>query len=433
MKCIKRSSLRKFHFIVPAFSLCLMGATWAVPASDGGKPWKNEKTQTVRPAKSPDVLNRYGGFAAEKVAEPGFFRVIEKDRKWWMVDPDGCLFLSIGMNSVEPKRVNSSKKKEWAEETYQLLKGAGFNTIGRWSEPETFKEYDQKIPWCSTQGFMKEYVKVRPKKRGKGGYPKETIPVFDPEWPEFCKGFAVEKMKDTVDDPYLVGHFSDNELPFRPDALARYLELPEDDTGHQGALAWLEENRMSKGKADNPKVQAAFLEMVSRRYFETVNMAIKEVDPNHLYLGSRLHGKCISEPVLRGAGVCDVVSINYYHAWEPEPDKTKDWYKWSGRPFLVGEFYAMKVASRRTKGDGAGFWVLSHKVAGEFYHTYTEGLLEKVPNCVGWHWFKYADTNDEYQKGIVSKEGEPHVELLEAMKVINDQAYSLRGLKGEKR
>jgi len=87
----------------------------------------------------------------------------------------------------------------------------------------------------------------------------------------------------------------------------------------------------------------------------------------------------------------------------------------------------MKVESKKTEADGAGFWLLEHEEAGEFYHTYTHALLDQHPNCVGWHWFKYADAEDHYQKGIVSTKGEPHQVLLDAMKIVNDQAYSLRG------
>ena len=394
-----------------------------VDSSDGGKPWENRRTKTVRAAKSPDERNRFGGWAKHKVAEPGFFRVFQKGRQWWLVDPDGYIFFSVGMNSVEADRVASNSDKQWAEETHQLLTGSGFNTIGRWSQPQAFKEIKREIPWCATLGFMKRYRIAR----GDSNSDEKTIPVFDKEWPAFCEKYATEEAPQLKDDRYLLGYFSDNELPFRPDALGLYLALPEDDQGHQGALAWMEENKVGKGRVDNPKVQAAFVEEVSRRYFETVAVALKKSDPNHLYLGSRLHGKSISEPVLRGANACDVVSINYYHRWTPEKKRTADWTKWSEKPFLVGEFYAMKVASKRTKADGAGFWVLSHEDAGEFYHTYTSAMLKEIPNCVGYHWFKYADAFDDQQKGIVSQKGEVHQTLVDAMKIVNSQTYSLRG------
>jgi len=266
-----------------------------VSSSDAGKSWERRKTRTVRPAKSPDERSRYGGWAEHKVAKTGFFHLTQQGKKWWLVDPEGHLFLSIGMNSVESKRVKHDTEELWSEKTHQLLTEAGFNSIGRWSSPKSFSAIDKEIPWCSTLGFMKHYVKERPSKHGESGYHNQTIPVFDEAWPVFCERYAAEKTKGLVDNPFIIGHFSDNELDFRPDALKLYLSLPENDSGHQAALSWMKENRVSRGKVDNPKVQAAFLEIVAKKYFETVAAALKKADPNHLYIGSRLHGRCISE------------------------------------------------------------------------------------------------------------------------------------------
>ena len=423
-----------FSFQLHAFlatALCLTTSLFAgsVASSDAGKSWENRRTKVVRPAKAPDARSDFGGWTEHKTEATGFFRLSKEGRKWWLIDPEGNFFFSVGMNSVEPKRVEAKDAEKWAQETYKLLTDAGFNTIGRWSDHRPFQKIEKNIPWCSTLGFMKTYDENRPKKNGHAGIPYEAPPVFDPEWPKFCEDFALEKAAKLKDNRYLLGHFSDNELPFRPDALSKYLELPESDASHQAALQWMKENRVKKGQIDKPKAQAAFLEEVSRRYYETVAAALKKADPNHLYLGSRLHGRCISEPVFKGANACDIVSVNYYHHWVPEKKQTADWTKWSERPFLVGEFYAMKIPNKRTNKpkEGAGFRVLKYEDAGEFYHTYTAALLKDHPNCVGWHWFKYADANEDYQKGIVGTKGEVHQPLVDAMKILNEQAYSLRG------
>ncbi len=401
----------------------------SIDSSDAGKSWENRRTRTVRPAKAPDQLSPFGGWTIQKNKATGFFRLSKEGRKWWLIDPEGNLFFSIGMNSVEPKRVEAQDDAKWAKETHSLLTETGFNTIGRWSDPRPFQKVEKPIPWCSTLGFLKTYDENRSKKNGGEGIPYEAPPVFDEEWPKFCEGYALEKTTKIKNDPYLLGHFSDNELPFRPDALSKYLKLPETDASHQAALQWMEENRVKKGQIDKPKVQAAFLQEVARRYYETVATALKKADPNHLYLGSRLHGRCISEPVFKAANVCDIVSVNYYHHWLPDRAQTADWLKWSERPFLVGEFYAMKIPNKKTNvaKEGAGFRVLKHEDAGEFYHTYTAALLKDHPNCVGWHWFKYADASEDYQKGIVGPRGKEHQPLIDAMKVLNEQAYSLRG------
>ena len=43
---------------------------------------------------------KYGGFASTKAKATGFFRVEQIDGKWWFVDPDGHLFLSMGVNGI---------------------------------------------------------------------------------------------------------------------------------------------------------------------------------------------------------------------------------------------------------------------------------------------------------------------------------------------
>lgn len=400
-----------------------------VEASDGGKSWTSWEVKAVRASKESDSLNQFGAAAKHKIAKPGFFRVIKKSNRWWLVDPEGCLFISKGVNSVESERVGSPDKEPWASDTYDLLIKSGFNTLGRWSDSIAFSAIGKPMPWCATLSFMKSYDKQRSFKNGGNGFPNETLPVFDAEWPTFCEQYAKEETGSFAEDRWLLGYFSDNELPFRPDALSKYLSLPSDDAGYIAANRWMHENKIKRSHVDDPDTQAEFLKLVARRYFETVATALKKADPNHLYIGSRLHGRCINESVLRASAACDVVSINYYHRWNPEKDRTSEWEEWSGRPFLVGEFYAMKVADKMTKADGAGFRVLNHEDAGLFYHTYTAGLLRDIPSCVGWHWFKYADDTPEWQKGIVSKEGEVHKILVEAMKTINEQAYSLRGLR----
>ncbi|MDF7825440.1 hypothetical protein P4B35_15545 [Pontiellaceae bacterium B12227] len=402
----------------------------SVNASDGGKPWRKEQVKVLKAARKVDAVNQYGGYTKRKLKATGFFQTLEKSGKWWMVDPEGHPFIMIGLNSVEAGRVGRYDSEEWAKETYALMKENGFNTMGRWSESDAFKAAGVPVPWCNTTSFAKEYDKRRPLTNGERGFPNETLPVFDPEWLEFCKRYAEDQVSHLQDDHWLIGHFSDNEIPFRPDALEKYLSLPSDDAGYKGAVVWMRENKVKQSKVKDEEVQMAFLKHVARLYYETVASALKKADPNHLYLGSRLHGRCINEATVSAAGACDIISINYYHRWEPEEDRMEDWEAWSGRPFFVSEFYAMKVSRKDIPSDvGAGFRVLNHEDAAAFYHTHTVSLLKDVPSCVGWHWFKYADDTPEWQKGIISKDGNVHQILLNGMKVINEQAYALRGLR----
>ena len=81
---------------------------------------------------------------------------------------------------------------------------------------------------------MSNYRKERRKK-----YPAtdqfNVIYPFDPEYESFCERHA-RKTIDTKDDPWLFGHFSDNELPFQEKGIVdRYLSHPKDDPNHLAA------------------------------------------------------------------------------------------------------------------------------------------------------------------------------------------------------
>ena len=75
---------------------------------------------------------------------------------------------------------------------------------------------------------------------GHTGYPNKCMFVFDPEFEAFADEYA-KQLADTKDDPYLLGHFTDNELPFPKDALDRFLQLPDADPGRQAAATWFTE------------------------------------------------------------------------------------------------------------------------------------------------------------------------------------------------
>jgi hypothetical protein len=71
---------------------------------------------------------------------------------------------------------------------------------------------------------------------------------------------------------------------------------------------------------------------------------------------------------------------------------------------------------------------------GLFYQNYALDLLESKI-CIGWQWFRYQDndpgntkvdaSNLNANKGIVNNDYEPYEPLLEKMKELNTQVYSL--------
>ena len=151
----------------------------------------------------------------------------------------------------------------------------------------------------------------------------------------------------------------------------------------------------------------------------------------------RLHGQALRRPeVFRACGRhCDVVSLNYYHAWTPDPELLSMWATESGRPFIVTEFYAKGADSGLGNTSGAGWLVPTQADRGRFYQHFTLSMLRNEA-CVGWHWHRYSDndpdeagvdpSNHDSNKGIVSSRYEPWTPLLAAMTAVNLRAYGLR-------
>jgi hypothetical protein len=84
--------------------------------------------------------------------------------------------------------------------------------------------------------------------------------------------------------------------------------------------------------------------------------------------------------------------------------------------------------------SGAGWIVKTQKDRGLFYQNYNLALLESK-NCVGWHYFKYQDndptatgfdpSNTDSNKGIVNNYYEVWTPMMELMKELNTQVYSI--------
>src|SRR5262249_5798987 len=60
--------------------------------------WAAEEKALAAPTDMPYC--RFGGYASTQAKATGYFRVEKIEGKWWFVDPDGHLFLSVGADSI---------------------------------------------------------------------------------------------------------------------------------------------------------------------------------------------------------------------------------------------------------------------------------------------------------------------------------------------
>jgi hypothetical protein len=437
----------------------LVDAKVKVYYKDGTRSYKDYqpfKTRTVdllpdyeAPRKLP-ALSKYGGLVEKQPEATGFFRVKKIDDRWWAIDPEGYYYVNIALNSINTGNSDGSKKaleekygseENWMKETISLLHEHGFNCAGSWSDHEAIieanKTLERPLAYTVNWNFMSSYGRKRGgtyQQPGHTGYPNDAIFVFDPEFENFCDEHAKQVVK-YKDDPNLFGHFSDNEMPFKFNAIDNYLSLPESDHGRLAAENWLKGKGITEDQITDDH-REEFMALVADKYFSVVSNAIKKYDPNHMYIGARFYSSEKNhEKFMRTAGkYLDIVSNNYYGKWTPDSTDMSNWAEWTGRPFIVTEYYTKGEDSGMGNTSGAGWIVRTQKDRGLFYQNYNLALLESG-NCVGWHYFKYQDNDPEAKgvdpsnvdanKGIVSNRYEPWTPMLEEMKELNTQVYSV--------
>ncbi len=192
----------------------------------------------------------------------GFFRVEERDGRFWFVDPAGALFLSKGVCHVtfagdaikgtgtSPYREAVTRKygtiEKWRAEAARRLLDLGFNTLGAWSdEAMAALEFEgRRLSYAPTIDLGAGFVG----RKGGEAWLKGIFPdVFDPEFEAFAKQRAAQRCGPRAEDRAVLGWFTDNELRWGPDwrgkdeLLTMFLNLPAGAPGRTAAVALLRE------------------------------------------------------------------------------------------------------------------------------------------------------------------------------------------------
>lgn len=395
------------------------------------------------------ALSRYGGLKSVQYDATGFFRVAKIQSRWWFIDPEGHPMIRMGLNAVYRRtrsagtEVLPAKVREhiqaqggrlWTAQAVQTLNGLGFNGLGRWSEHEVFAQTGSPYPYTSSLSFMvtfSESLGVTHEKYGHTGYRSNCIPVFHPDFPAFCDTYAQEVTQDLRDDPYLVGHYTDNEMPARRDMLDITLALDPDDNelkyNHQEAWRWFRARRGDDVTAQDATAQdnQAYLGHVYNRYYQLTSEALHRHDPNHLVIGSRLHGAGLKiKPVVAAAGEhLDVMTFNSYGYWTLPDSITSMWEDTADRPFIISEFCIKGDDTGLDNTKGAGWIVDTQRERGLWYQNFLISLL-RSKHCVGWDYFKYRDDVD-VNKGVLTVDFKPHQDFAQAAKQVHESVYRI--------
>ncbi len=165
------------------------------------------------------ALDQYGGLLGRKEKATGFFYPRKIGGRWWLVDPEGGLFLNKAIVAVSQMngplardafKKNYGNDSNWVAGATGLLHAYGFNGLGAWSDTERLRQAAQPLVYTRIWDFMSSYGKKRGgtyQQSGHMGYPKDCIFCsFDPQFETFCDSYA-RQLAGTKDDPWLFGAF----------------------------------------------------------------------------------------------------------------------------------------------------------------------------------------------------------------------------------
>lgn len=448
----------------------------------------------------PADWDKFGGWAEGPALEAtGHFRTAKQAGKWWLVDPDGHLFFSTGLTGVRPGWAdtpiedranwfaelppNEGIFKEHYHKTYmswsghyagkeplvfdfstlnlqhkyglawrenyptvvhQRLRAWGINTLGNWSDGKW--SHMQRTPYTGT--FFYNAKKLRPTG---SGFPD----VFDPGFAKNVNSSAKSWLAGADSDPYCIGFFCDNEMPWGGDTQLALdaLRAPADQAAKLELIHWLKQkyptiddlnkawdtpfsdyDALPVGAAlkNLPKTAAAiqdltaFTDRVTETYFRTMRDALKAVAPHKLYLGCRSVGGS-ANAIAIAIKYCDVVSYNRY-CFSVRDQKFP---AGLDAPMLIGEFHF-------GASDRGLFWnglvsTTDQSDRARKYADYVNSALDN-PQIVGIHWFQYGDEavtgrgdGENAQCGFVDVCDTPYAETIHAARAVGDAMYARRG------
>ena len=392
-------------------------------------------------AKTVSKYDSYGGIAnAGFTGEAtGFFHTEMINGRYYIIDPIGNPYFAIGINTV--CLGDSANHKEYslakfgtAEEYYKQisaeLKAMGINTSygGDSAELLAVENGLANVVGIGTVGtYMRSLGRSQV---SEGVFPfNNTINVFDPDFVTSSYETAAAKITagGYADMPNLFGYTTDNELPSGTDILDRYLLLDPNEVPTNGfsyAVAWTWLARRMNNPAltlddflDSPEhdqMNSEFLGFLYGRVYRISGEAIAAADPNHMYIGSRVNGNCrTNEDYLRVSGYyLDIITTNLYGGLNPDAETMTNFYRYSGKPFIVTEFFAKALDAidangyRLANSTGSGILVKTQQDRADYYEHYALAMLE-CKGCVGWTWYRYRD-NDQ---GLYVSKKHPEKEL----------------------
>jgi len=414
--------------------------------------WSSEDMD-VNNTKPDYNYSRYGGYLQKQVKGAGFFRVEKVDGRWWFVDPDGYLFLSVGVDCVNPggggnardldkregmfkqlppdqfresyrkrevasfglwnlyRRYGDDFKEKACDMVVKRMNRWGLNTIGNWSSPNVYNlnriAYTQQLRDLSMERKLMGLADV-------------YAPGFTAHMDSAMKSY----LPANKNNPWIIGYFVGNEPSWLgQEARLCDLILQGDDCPIKAEL-----EKFLKG-GDTPQRKKEFIYQTFRIFLQTVKSTMKRYDPNHLNLGIRFGNLAELDEELMG--IChdsfDILSFNCYSLM-PDKETMDHAFKVTDMPMIIGEYHFGTV----DRGMSQALWqVNSEQDRGLAYRYYTENAFAH-PGLIGTAYFQWCDEDltgrgdgENYNCGFVDVTDRPYQYQVDAVMKTAKRLYNI--------
>ncbi|MBK1880067.1 hypothetical protein [Pelagicoccus mobilis] len=346
---------------------------------------------------------------------------------------------------------------KWRDVTLDRMLDWGFTSFGNWAAAEFY--HSKRFPYFANGWIIGEYATLSSGNDYWGAMPDP----FDPEFARRARVTTETIAEEVLGSPWCIGVFIDNEMSWgnensvrsryalaldaiskaEAESPAKAAFMKTLKKKHRGIAklnkAWgteiaswgelakgvpFQDSQLSDGMVEDLSV---LMESYARQYFEVVSGALKDVLPNHMYLGPRLTTWGMTREVRKAAvDYVDVMGVNYYR----EDVGTADWgfLEEIDMPCLIGEFH---MGSSDTGCPHPGIIHASDvKDRARMWTDYMKSVIDN-PYLVGAHWFQYIDSpitgrahdGENYNVGFVTQADVPYPNLVAAARKLHAELY----------
>ncbi|MFC3122505.1 agarase [Agaribacter flavus] len=351
--------------------------------------------------------------------------------------------------------------QDWHDVTLKRMQHWGFTSFGNWTDPMFYN--NQQLPYFANGWIIGDFKTLSSGFDIWGKMPD----VFDPEFMRRARITAKVVADEVNNSPWCVGVFIDNEMSWGGaapairrygivfDALSKSAESSptkavftehlkdkyEDIANlnaswHKDIASWQILSEGVNYKSDETYSPAMLedlawlLSVYAEEYFKVVRSAVKEVMPNHLYLGNRFTTwGTAPEAAIAAKKYSDVVSYNYYG--EGIDNMTFGFLETLDAPVIIGEYH---IGAGDVGHPNPGKILAPNQQArADMFKVYLNSAIDH-PHIVGAHWFQYIDSpltgrahdGENYNVGFVTMTDIPFPHMVKAAQEVHANMYLRR-------